>query len=414
MHASDVSATAVATQAKSDRRLASIDGLRGLAALSVFVFHGWLYTMPEPSASNRSTVGDYAVHELRLGLVLFFVLSGYLLSRPWFAAALDERRRPDLRRYLRARLARIGPAYYAALIGSIGLLYGLSGTPGLRLPPAGELPLFFVFAQNTSPSSVMKLNPPMWSLAVEVGFYALLPVIGWLAVRLPPRRRAQALIPLSLLALGIAWNWWIAGLGMGMTFSKTLVAMLPYFALGMLGALALHARSPSSAARRTMIAAGVACVLADATVKAAVPAAGIDATDVFVVVRDVLSAVGFALIIAAAAAAPRGGLLGNRVLAGLGTISYGFYLWHVPVIVSLRGHGLLPLDPVLGTLVALVPTIAVSTLSWFALERPIIAWAKRRNDRERVERRRVAERRISGSGGVDRRGGAREVGTVRA
>jgi peptidoglycan/LPS O-acetylase OafA/YrhL len=415
MHASDVSATAVATQAKSDRRLASIDGLRGLAALSVFVFHGWLYTMPEPSASNRSTVGDYAVHELRLGLVLFFVLSGYLLSRPWFAAALDERRPPDLRRYLRARAARIAPAYYAALTGSIGLLWGLSGTPGLRLPPAAELPLFFVFAQNTSPSSVMKLNPPMWSLAVEVSFYALLPAIGWFAVRVAPRRRAQALIPLSLLALGIAWNWWISGLGVGMTFSKTLVAMLPYFALGMLGALAMHGRKPSATARRAMLAAGVTCVLADATIKAAVPAAGIDATHLFIVVRDVLSAVGFALIIAAAAAAPHGRLLGNRVLAGLGTISYGFYLWHVPVIVFLRGHGLLPLDPLAGTLVALGPVVAVSTLSWFAIERPIIAWAARRNERERVERRRVtAARTASGSGGVDRRSGPREVGTVRA
>ncbi len=100
--------------------------------------------------------------------MLFFVLSGFLLSRPWFAAALEERRPPDLRRYLRSRVARIAPAYYVALVGSIGLLWGLAGTPGLRLPPAGELPLYFLFAQNTSPSSVMKLNPPMWSLAVEV------------------------------------------------------------------------------------------------------------------------------------------------------------------------------------------------------------------------------------------------------
>ena len=415
MQGSDVSATAVAAQAKSGRRMASIDGLRGLAALSVFMFHGWLYTMPEPSASNRSTVGDYAAHELRLGLVLFFVLSGYLLSRPWFAAALDERRPPDLRRYLRARVARIAPGYYVALLGSIGLLWGLSGTPGVRLPPAGELPLFFVFAQNTSPSSVMKLNPPMWSLAVEVSFYALLPVLGWVAVRLAPRRRAQALIPLSLLALGVAWNWWISGLGVGMTFSKTLIAMLPYFALGMLGALAMHARKPTPAVRRTMLAAGLTCVLADATIKAAVPAAGIDATHVFIVVRDMLSAIGFALIIAAAAAAPNGRLLGNRVLAGLGTISYGFYLWHVPVLVFLRGHGLLPLDPFVGTLVALGPVVAVSALSWCAIERPIIAWAARRNERARVERRRaVAARAASGGGGVDRRSGPREVGTVRA
>jgi peptidoglycan/LPS O-acetylase OafA/YrhL len=421
MQASDVSVTAVAKHAKSDRRMASIDGLRGIAALSVFTFHGWLYTMPTPDASNRSTVGDYAVHELRLGLVLFFVLSGFLLSRPWFRAALDERRPPDLRRYLRARLARIAPAYYLALVGSIGLLWSLSGTPGLRLPPAGELPLFFAFAQNTSPSSVMKLNPPMWSLAVEVSFYLVLPALGWLATRLPARRRAQALIPLALLALGFLWNWSIAGKGLGLTFSKTLAAMLPYFALGMLAALVLHDRKPGAAPRRAMIAAGCAIVVADAVIKGAVPASGIDATALFSVTRDVLSGIGFALIIAAAAAAPAGRVLGNRVLTGMGTISYGFYLWHVPVLMFLRGHGLLPLDPVLGTAVALVPALAVSALSWHAVERPVIAWAARHNERSRVEHKRrtrpVPATRpavvASGGGGVHRRAGGREVGTVR-
>src|SRR3954447_18052973 len=122
MQPPDVKVTPDGSHTKNDRRSASLDGLRGLAALSIFVFHGWLYTMPAPDATDRSSVGDYAAHELRLGLVAFFVLSGFLLSRPWFAAALGERRPPSLRRYLRARAARILPAYYVALAGSIVLL----------------------------------------------------------------------------------------------------------------------------------------------------------------------------------------------------------------------------------------------------------------------------------------------------
>jgi len=105
----------------------------------------------------------------------------------------------------------------------------------------------------------------------------------------------------------------------------------------------------------------------------------------------------------------------------MGTISYGFYLWHVPVLMFLRGHGLLPMNPALGTLVALVPALAVSALSWFALERPIIAWAARRNQRGREEhhlqRLEAAQARKAWSGGgADRRaaGGGREVSTVRA
>ena len=360
--------------------------------------------MPAPDASDRSSVGDYAVHELRLGLVCFFVLSGFLLSRPWFAAALGARRRPHLGRYARARAARILPGYYAALAGSVVLLWGLRGTPGLRLPPADELPLFLVFAQNFSSASVMKLDPPMWSLVVEIMFYALLPFIGWLALRLPARRRMQALAPLALLALGLAYNWSIAGNGLGLTFSKTLAAMLPYFALGMLAALMLHGRTIDMRAKRAMVAAGIALVLSDALTKAAVPASGIDATLLFSVIRDLPSAIGFALMVAAFAAAPRSRVVGGRALAAIGTISYGFYLWHVPVLMVLRGYDLLPLNPILGSAVALGPSLAISAASWFALERPAMRWVAGRGRRER-ELGRGADRAAAGG---------REVAAVRA
>jgi len=405
MQPADVTVTEGGPQSKN-RRSASLDGLRGVAALGIFAFHGWLYTMPAPNATDRSSIGDYAVHELRLSLVAFFVLSGFLLSRPWFAAALDAGRPPALGRYVRARAARVLPAYYVALAGSIVLLWGLRGTPGLRLPPTEALPLFAVFGQNFSAASVMKLNPPMWSLAVEVMFYAMLPLIGWLALRLPPRRRMQALAPLALLALGLLYNWSIAGRGLGLTGSKTLAAMLPYFALGMLAALMLHGRTIAAGAKRAMIAVGVALVLTDGLVKAAAPAKGLDVGDLFVVIRDVPSGIGFALVVAALAAAPRSRVLGGSLLVGMGTISYGFYLWHVPVLMVLRGYDLLPLDPVLGSLVAFVPSLVLAILSWFALERPILRWSARRD-------RRADPDELRGGGGVDHRG-RREVVTARA
>jgi peptidoglycan/LPS O-acetylase OafA/YrhL len=407
MQAPDVTVTRDASHTSNDRRLASLDGLRGLAALSIFIFHGWLYTMPEPSATDRSSVGDYAVHELRLGVVLFFVLSGFLLSRPWFAAALDERRPPDLGRYVRSRAARILPAYYVALLGSIVLLWGLDGTPGLRLPPAAELPLFAFFGQNLSPGTVMKLNPPMWTLAIEVSFYMVLPAIGWLALRLKPQRRSLALIPLALIVVGVLYNWSIAGQGLSMTFSKTLAAMLPYFALGMLAALVAHRRTIDMRTKRTLITVGVLLVVSDAITKAAAPAHGLDLTMLFSIMRDLPSAVGFALIVGALSIAPRSAVIGGPVLAGLGTISYGFYLWHVPVLMVMRGYGVLPLDPVLGTLVALAPVLAVSALSWFAFERPVLRWTKRR-EKLRLRRRGVDR----GTGGRELAG--REVSTVRA
>jgi peptidoglycan/LPS O-acetylase OafA/YrhL len=421
MPAPDVPPTPDAPVGSPEQRMASLDGLRGLAALSVFVFHGWLYTQHAPSSANRSTVADYAAHELRLGLVLFFVLSGFLLYRPWVAAVLEGRERPHLGRYVRARAARIAPAYYAALLGSIALLWGLAGTPGLRLPPAEALPLYFVFGQNLRGDTVMKLDPPMWSLVVEVCFYAAVPLLAWLAGRLPARPRAQAIVPLGMVAAGIAFNWAIAGQGLGMTFSKTLPAMAPYFGLGMLAAVwtvRVAARPPAGQTRWAMLLAGTALVAGDALVKAGAAAGAFDPQEAFVIFRDLPSAAGFALVVAALASALRAGgadRLGARALAHMGTVSYGFYLWHVPVLLALRGHGLLPLDPVLGTLVAFGPALAVSALSWFALERPAIRWAARRNGRGRAARRPDAEaaRRSAASGRGDgvRRG---EVGTVRA
>lgn len=413
MSAPDVTVAPVAPHTSSGKRSASLDGLRGFAALAIFAFHGWLYTMPEPNATDRSSVFEFAVHELRLALVAFFVLSGFLLFRPWISAVFDKGAPPDMRRYVRARVARVLPGYYVALVGSIALLWGLAGTPGLRLPPAEQLPLFLVFGQNFSAATVMKLNPPMWSLAVEVMFYALLPLVGWLALRLPPRPRMQALVPLALLAIGMLYNWSIAGHGLGMTFSKTLAAMLPYFALGMLAALLLHRRSIDLRAKRMLIGGGAVLIVIDGIAKGAAPANGIDATTAFSVLRDLPSGVGFALIVCALAAAPQGRLLGGRALVALGTISYGFYLWHVPVLMVLRGHGLLPLDPFLGSAVAFLPSLALAALSWFACERPVLRWSARRDRRKALE----AEARLR-SRGVDRAGGrelaGREVSTVRA
>ena len=102
---------------------------------------------------------------------------------------------PDLRRYLARRAARIFPAYYLAVAGSAALLWESAGTPGVRLPPAATLPLFAVFAQNLDPSSVMTLDPPTWTVALEVAFYLLLPALGWAALRAGPSRSRQALVP---------------------------------------------------------------------------------------------------------------------------------------------------------------------------------------------------------------------------
>src|SRR3954471_21912178 len=88
----------------------ALDGLRGLAALGVLTLHVWMFTVQ--GAHRRQELVSLLTGELRLGVVLFFVLSGYLLAGPWVASALEDRPTPRLGRFAVKRAARIVPAYW--------------------------------------------------------------------------------------------------------------------------------------------------------------------------------------------------------------------------------------------------------------------------------------------------------------
>jgi peptidoglycan/LPS O-acetylase OafA/YrhL len=367
------------------RRLAPIDGLRGIAALSVVAYHAWLYTLPRVSAGVRRDWTEYAMHELRLGLVLFFVLSGFLLFGPWARAGVQGGRAPSLRRYAERRVRRIVPAYYVAVAGSIALLWSLDRVPGVRLPDASNLWLFALFAQNFSENTLLTLDPPMWTLSVEATFYAALPLLGALALAAGSSRllagasrRRMALVPLAMIAAGVWWNWWIAGSQDLPTWvSKVLPAMLPYFALGMLAALAAHGRRLGSRATTSLVLGGAALVLLDAIWQAEGARSGSHELTLRVY-RDLPAAVGFAVVMGAATSGagfvPR--VLGWRPLAAIGTVSYGLYLWHVPVMLWLRANDLLPLSALGGLLVALPISLALAAISWRFIEKPLLGKAR--------------------------------------
>lgn len=363
----------------SARRIDAVDGLRGLAALSVLGYHAWMYTKAHPGAQTRATLADAVAHELRLGLVLFFVLSGFLLYRPWVQSALSGAPTPRFGAYVVRRAARILPAYYLALAGSVLLLWGYDRLPGVRLPDASDLWLFAVFGQNFKDATLMKLDPPMWTLAVEMMFYVCLPLLGWAAVRAQRRtRQGQAVVPLAFLALGIAYNWAAAhDPHTSETMTKILPAMAPYFALGMLAAVAARGRRAGRPAVALALLAGSAAVVADAWWAAVEAKHGSTAIELRIW-RDDLAAAGCAAIVwAVVSARRRVPLLGSRLMSWFGQISYGIYLWHVPVLLWLRIRGLLPASPVAGFVVALGPTLLVSAASWRLLEQPIMERARR-------------------------------------
>ena len=90
------------------------DGLRAVAAISVVLHH-----VSYPTGKMfKGYFAPFFTH-LDIGVAVFFLISGFLLYRPFVAAAFEGRPGPSVRRFFRRRLLRIFPAYWLALIGII-------------------------------------------------------------------------------------------------------------------------------------------------------------------------------------------------------------------------------------------------------------------------------------------------------
>jgi peptidoglycan/LPS O-acetylase OafA/YrhL len=383
--------------------MAGLDGLRALAALSVVCFHVWLYRFPDPTHVRRSGLLDDVLSDFRLGLILFFVLSGFLLYRAFARAALRREDPVDVRLYARRRAARILPAYYLAMLGTVALLWGAGGTPGVRLPDQGNLPLFAFFAQNYSTHTILTLNPVTWTLCLEVLFYALLPLLGLIAYRWSRRGRRtlrQAALLNGLVALGLAWNAGVYLLGGNMVVAKALPAYLPYFAFGMLLALwvergrAVEGQAPSIGPLTTfgLVGAGVAGVVLNGVWHSSPTA---DAVPLLTgAMQNMPAGLGFAALLAAVVMGrgPATDWLHAKPLAAVGVVSYGLYLWHLPLMLFGLRFDLLPHAFVPRLVVVLVPALAAGAASWFLVERALLRRASRPAPKRNRAGRRVGGR----------------------
>ena len=344
----------------SEPRTGALDGLRGLAALSVVGFHVWLYR-PERVPGGRTELGDRLFFELHLGLICFFVLSGFLLYRGLL-------RRPDFKHYAVRRIARIVPAYYVSIAGCL-ILFAALGLGDL-IPPTGSLPLFLVFGQNYSPDTLMAINPVTWTLCVEAAFYVALPLVA-----LVRSGRTRVVLLLSLIAATVGWNALAAAGAWTDVGEKTLPAYAGHFALGMLVALWVESRRErlSAAATGVLAAAGLLVVLASGwwyETPGLMP-------DARALVLKLPAALGFALLVAALAAGR--GLavrsLSARPLVWAGVVSYGVYLWHLPLIIIGNDLGLLPHATAPRLVVVSAAALAAGWASWTLVERPAIRLA---------------------------------------
>jgi peptidoglycan/LPS O-acetylase OafA/YrhL len=377
-------------------RFPLVDSLRALAALSILLLHAAILG---GVMDDGAALQPY-IARLDIGVPIFFVISGFLLYRPFVAARLSGRAGPAVLPYAWRRFLRIVPAYWVALT-VIALVLSLDDVFTAR-----GLGAYYGFMQLYSTDTAGGGITQAWTLCVELSFYAALPLLAWVVRSVARRGRERSVAP-ELWVIGglsvasIAFNVVVAygGLGDAITYAPVpLLSALPasffFFGLGMLLAVLSAWRSESGSAGRLSRIVGLVerrpalawlVALVAFVVVARVCARGgafNELSPSHWMARQVLYAVvAVAFVVPALFGDPGRGvvrrLLANRVLLYLGLISYGIYLWHLGVMLKLAdwgfGDSVLIHPYVHWALAGFVVTVAIASLSYFLVERPALS-----------------------------------------
>jgi peptidoglycan/LPS O-acetylase OafA/YrhL len=333
------------TEPSGDRKyIASLTGLRGVAAFLVFLYH---YAALHPGIRLDLAVpliGSIFQFPLGFGSVgvdIFFVLSGFLLSLPFARAAVEAGTAPRLRRYFKRRFLRVFPAYFAQLL--IILVAGawfVTWKP-LSIPEFGAHLLMFF---NIGWEPVRPMVGVWWTLPVEMGFYLLLPLLA-------PFMRPSRWIPLLAggLIVSLSYRVWVAGhfgsLSEGHVFlaASQLPGNLIEFLLGASAALLVQyvsagqIRRPAAWVLDLMFVLGL--ILPAVWLWQIVLAAG---ADYWMHWSMIIAPVALGLPISAAVLGLYWGsrignfLLANRTVYFIGLVSYSLYLWHFVVMQQIQ------------------------------------------------------------------------------
>lgn len=389
-------------------RFPLFDSLRAIAVLAVLVFHVTSIT----NLNADGFVGDVFGVLGDVGLTLFFVISGFLLYRPFVAARARDAPMPSVGRYARRRLLRIVPAYWLALT----LLSLYPGISGVFSPDWWR---YYLLLTLYSHRTLVNGIPVAWTLCVEVSFYVVLPLWARMARGWRPASGNRAWLASELSSLGclalfgiviqvLSSRHLVSG-----TIADSLLGECVWFALGMaLAVLSVADARGELSQRLTMIIAkrpGL-CWIAAGTCLLGLAALLRPGSVLNILLQietkqpygrtlgaiALTSAMMVLLVSPAVFGADAGGaprrFLRIRPVAWLGLISYGVYLWHLPIALwlassnssqfSAAGLGLLGAIHALQTpsllLLTLVVSVGAAATSYYVVELPFLRLKERR------------------------------------
>ncbi len=358
-------------------RFPLFDSLRAVAALSVFLGHTitvtYLYWLPgNPQLVQMASEVAYE------GVAIFFLISGFLLYRP-FLSARRAGRKLSLRGYARRRFLRIVPAYWMALTVFIlaGLISGVT---------AGNWWIFYGFGQIYSIATIGHGIGVAWTLCIEITFYAALPIFAFAAAKLAGRRRSFRGDIALLSALAMASLLFRAHFNAFSEFAtvSTLAGTFFWFALGMglaIASVSDASRTGGSPVARLVtqqptvfwVAAVAGLVLLHEVARSGSSVAS------NLSVHVLYGLVALLVLLPGVFGDEAGGLVRRvlrvRALAWLGLVSYGFYLYHTIVIAQVAkmvAGDTLPQRYLLVLIGSFAISCACAAASYYLLERPVM------------------------------------------
>jgi peptidoglycan/LPS O-acetylase OafA/YrhL len=364
-------------------RFPLIDGMRAIAVLSVVMNHTVL------GAHDIPVVGPLLL-QTSIGVTIFFLISGFLLYRPFIAHRGGGAAAPPLVQYAKRRFLRIYPAYWLVLTV-------LVIAPGLTGVGNGEWWAHYGIVQTLPVSEAPECNSfisdcgltQTWSLVVEVTFYATLPLYVLAAAYLARGRSVRSWMRLELLllvvlsALSMLLHFVVSDITDRSWLTESVIGYMFWFALGMglaVVSVGLERRERQPApirlvASRPWVPWALAFA-AYALLTAWLPdTALIVARDQLIVVHLAFGVIAALLLLPAVFEDRSGGLprrvLAHPVMAWLGLISYGIFLWHYTIATHL-GYPGANLDSGLRLIGTLAITIPCAAASYYLLERPLL------------------------------------------
>ena len=375
--------TSTDSSGHSSGRVASLTGIRAVAAILVMLTH------------SAYTTGNYThgylgliYSRMEIGVPIFFVLSGFLLFSPWVRSVVSETAPPSVRRYAWHRVRRIMPAYVITVLAAYLLYHFRTAGPNPGHTWIGlfrNLTLTQIYTDDYLFSYLHQGLTQMWSLAVEVAFYVALPVLAWLLLVVLCRRRWRpARLVLGLVVLAFVSPAWLVLVHTTHVLPDGAPLWLPTYLMWFLGGMLLATLRPLGVRAYALVCVplALACYFIAST-----PIAGAPTTSPAELREGLAKCVFYAVIstlLVAPLALPGGDgerswyarTMASRPMVFLGEISYEIFLVHL-VTMELVMVEILRAPVYTGSMLALFAVTLAVTVP--------VAWALHRVTRVRSE-----------------------------